>query len=39
MYQDFKEPLSVFNGHGFKYLIGYAVSFHAQPRVTKDIEL
>jgi hypothetical protein len=41
MYQDFKELLSVFNAHGVKYLIvgGYAVSFHAQPRVTKDIDL
>jgi hypothetical protein len=41
MYQDFKELLSVFNAHGVKYLIvgGYAVSFHAQPRFTKDIDL
>ena len=41
MYPDFKELLSVFNAHGVKYLIvgGYAVSFHAQPRATKDIDL
>jgi hypothetical protein len=33
--------LSAFNAHGVKYLIvgGYAVSFHAQPRATKDIDL
>ena len=39
MYRDFKELSSVFNAHGVRYLIvgGYAVSFHAQPRVTKDI--
>jgi hypothetical protein len=41
MYLDFKELLSVFNAHGVKYLIvgGYAVSFHAQPRATKDLDL
>jgi hypothetical protein len=41
MFQDFKELLSVFHDHGVKYLIvgGYAVSFHAQPRATKDIDL
>src|ERR1017187_309400 len=41
MYPDFKELLSVFNAHSVKYLIvgGYAVSFHAQPRATKDIDL
>ena len=41
MYPDFKEPLSVFNTHGVKYLIvgGYAVSLHAQPRATKDIDI
>ncbi|HXJ39485.1 MAG TPA: nucleotidyl transferase AbiEii/AbiGii toxin family protein [Bryobacteraceae bacterium] len=41
MYQDFKDLLSAFNAHGVKYLIvgGYAVSFHAQPRSTKDIDL
>ena len=38
---DFKELLSVFNAHSVKYLIvgGYAVSFHAQPRATKDIDI
>jgi hypothetical protein len=41
MFQDFKELLSIFNAHSVKYLIvgGYAVSFHAQPRATKDIDL
>lgn len=31
----------MFNAHSVKYLIvgGYAVSFHAQPRATKDIDL
>jgi hypothetical protein len=33
--------LSIFNAQKVKYLIvgGYAVSFHAQPRATKDIDL
>jgi len=41
MYQDFKDLLSAFHAQGVKYLIvgGYAVSFHAQPRATKDIGL
>ena len=41
MYPDFKELLSVLNFHNVKYLIvgGYAVSFHAQPRATKDIDI
>jgi|WetSurMetagenome_2_1015567.scaffolds.fasta_scaffold1089238_1 hypothetical protein len=41
MYQDFKDLLSAFHAHGVKYLIvgGYAVSFYAQPRATKDIDL
>jgi hypothetical protein len=41
MFDDFKELLSVFNAHSVKYLIvgGYAVSFHAQPRATKDLAL
>jgi len=41
MYQDFKDLLSAFHAHGVKYLIvgGYAVSFHGQPRATKDIDL
>ena len=38
---DFKELLSVFNSHGVRYLLvgGYAVSLHAQPRATKDLDL
>jgi hypothetical protein len=41
MYQDFKDLLSAFHAHGVKYLIvgGYAVSFHGQPRATKDLGL
>src|ERR1039458_1499915 len=41
MFQDFNELLSIFNAHSVKYLVvgGYAVSFHAQPRATKDIDL
>jgi hypothetical protein len=38
---DFKELLSVFNSRRVKYLLigGYAVSLHAQPRGTKDLDL
>lgn len=41
MYPDFKELLSAFNDKGVKYLVvgGYAVSFHAQPRATKDLDI
>jgi hypothetical protein len=41
MYQDFKELLSLFNEHKVKYLIvgGYAVSYYAQPRATKDLDI
>jgi hypothetical protein len=41
MHQDFKELLSAFNAGGVRYLIvgGYAVSFHAQPRATKDLDI
>ncbi len=41
MYKDFKDLLSAFHAHGVKYLIvgGYAVSFHSQPRATKDMDL
>jgi hypothetical protein len=41
MFDDFKELLSIFNARKVKYLIvgGYAVSFHAQPRATKDLDL
>ena len=33
--------MSAFNAHQVKYLIvgGYAVSFHAQPRATKDLDI
>ena len=36
-----RTSLSAFHAHGVKYLIvgGYAVSFHGQPRATKDIDL
>jgi hypothetical protein len=38
---DFKELLSVFNTRKVRYLLigGYAVSLHAQPRTTKDLDL
>src|SRR5271166_4456221 len=41
MYQDFKELLSVLNSHRVKYLVvgAYAVSIHAQPRATKDLDI
>jgi hypothetical protein len=41
MYPDFKELLSAFNVHNVKYLIvgAYAVSLHAQPRATKDLDI
>ncbi len=41
MYQDFKELLSALNAGRVRYLIvgGYAVSFHAQPRATKDLDI
>ena len=41
MYQDFKDLLSAFRDHNVKYLIvgAYAVSLHAQPRATKDLDL
>ncbi len=41
MYPDFKELLSVLNEHHAKYLVvgAYAVSVHAQPRATKDIDI
>jgi hypothetical protein len=40
MFDDFKEILSIFKALNVKYLIvgGYAVSLHAQPRATKDID-
>lgn len=41
MHQDFKELLSAFNAGKVRYLIvgGYAVSYHAQPRATKDLDI
>jgi hypothetical protein len=41
MFPDFKELLKSFNAHDVKYLVvgGYAVSYHAQPRATKDLDL
>jgi len=41
MYPDFKELLSVLNAYSVKYLVvgAYAVSIHAQPRATKDIDI
>lgn len=41
MFDDFKDLLSAFNAHSVRYLIvgGHAVSFHAQPRATKDLDL
>lgn len=41
MYPDFKELLSVLNTHHVKYLVvgAYAVSIHAQPRATKDLDV
>ena len=41
MHSDFKELLSVLNAHHVKYLVvgAYAVSVHAQPRATKDLDI
>jgi hypothetical protein len=41
MYPDFKELLSVLNAHRVKYLVvgAYAVSVHAQPRASKDLDI
>jgi hypothetical protein len=41
MHPDFKELLSAFNAGQVRYLVvgGYAVSFHAQPRATKDLDI
>ena len=41
MYPDFKELLSVLNAYSAKYLVvgAYAVSIHAQPRATKDLDI
>jgi hypothetical protein len=41
MFRDFKELLSALNAHRVRYLIvgGYAVSLHAEPRATKDLDV
>jgi hypothetical protein len=41
MYPDFRELLSVLNAQNVKYLVvgAYAVSAHAQPRATKDLDI
>jgi hypothetical protein len=41
MYRDFKELFAILNAAKVRYLVvgGYAVSFHAQPRATKDLDL
>jgi hypothetical protein len=41
MYPDFKELLSVLNAHNVRYLVvgAYAVSIHAQPRATKNLDI
>jgi len=41
MLPEFKEFLSIFNAKSVRYLVvgGYAVSLHAQPRSTQDIDL
>lgn len=41
MHDDFKELLSILNAKRVKYLVvgGWAVSYHAEPRATKDLDL
>ena len=41
MFEDFNKLLSAFNAHDVRYLIvgGYAVSLHAQPRPTQDLDI
>jgi hypothetical protein len=41
VHRDFKELLSILNAEKVRYLIvgGYAVSLHAQPRATKDLDI
>jgi hypothetical protein len=38
--QDFKDLLAAFESEGLRFLLigGYAVSYHGQPRATKDID-
>jgi len=39
--KDFKDVLCTFNDHHVEYLVvgGFAVSYHAQPRATKDLDV
>ena len=41
MFEEFKELLSIFNARKVRYLVvgGYAVSLHAQPRSTQDVDI
>lgn len=40
MHQDFRKLLSAFNAGRVKLIVGgYAVSFHAQPRATNDLDI
>ena len=41
MFDDFRDLLSAFNDANVRYLIvgGYAVSLHAHPRATKDLDI
>jgi hypothetical protein len=41
MDRDLKELLSALNAHRVRYMVvgGYAVGVHAQPRVTKDLDI
>ena len=41
MLDEFKELLSIFNARNVRYLVvgGHAVSLHAQPRFTQDLDI
>lgn len=41
MHRDFKELFAFLNAEGVRYLVvgGYAVSLHAEPRATKDLDI
>jgi hypothetical protein len=41
MHRDFKELFACLNAEGVRYLVvgGYAVSLHAEPRATKDLDI
>lgn len=41
IYSDFKDILRAFNEFNVEYLVigGYAVTFHAEPRYTKDLDI